>query len=477
MAVKRIGIALPVLGISGGINIVLNWGAILARAGYRVELILPASATDAEIPFLPERDCRLLHVVALPEARRRRYHAAVATWWATIPWLADLEADHYAWFMQAVEGQFFGPHTPEQADFAELVSARMNVITTAHWLQRHVERHLSPEPRQTFCVVSGLDKELWRPMSREPLRPGGRPVRFLVEGPPTDPRKNVVQTVRMLEGLGLTYSWVGAIVDPDAVGPRCRRIEAKVPYRWMPSVYADSDVLVKASNSEGMFGPPLEMFATGGTSVSWDVQGAEEYMADRHNCRLTPMNSWPKLAEAALELAENPGLVRSLQERALATAEAWPTWEDQADQILHTIESLAPCDRSSLVRRVARTTFRGDAALDEARRRMAWLESEVARRDAQIAGLWAEADARGRAIEALQARLEANPLRRAARLVRRPARALLDAARPWIGRRALASYRDQIARAFRPKDQPLPAPEGTVAAALPAPAGEDRLAA
>ena len=60
----------------------------------------------------------------------------------------------------------------------------------------------------------------------------------------------------------------------------------------MPPIYGSADVLVKASNAEGMFGPPLEMFSTGGTAVAWHVQGAEEYMSDRYNSLLVPMNSW-----------------------------------------------------------------------------------------------------------------------------------------------------------------------------------------
>jgi len=71
-----------------------------------------------------------------------------------------------------------------------------------------------------------------------------------------------------------------------------------------------------------------------------------------------PMNSWPKLAEAVVELAENPKLVRDLQENALGTARAWPTWEDQAEQILGTIESLTSFGRHSLVRQLAKNQFR-----------------------------------------------------------------------------------------------------------------------
>ena len=358
MAVRRIGILLPMLGISGGINIVLNWAVILAKSGYHLDIILPRSAVRSKVPFLSEEDSALLHLISEPEARRHRYHSVIATWWAGISFLAELKADHYCWFMQAFEGQFFPVDIPEQAEFDEMVASQMNVITTAHWLQQHILRHYHFEAKQTFCVISGLDKSLWKPASRPALGPGRRPVRFLVEGPVSDPRKNTAQAVRLLEGLKVSYRWVGANVDRSLIGPNCHGVEENVPYQHMPRIYGWADVLVKASNAEGMFGPPLEMFATGGTAAAWHVQGAEEYMADRHNALMVPMNSWPKLAEAVVEMAEDPGLVRDLQENALATARAWPTWEDQAERILGTIESLASFGRPSLVRQLAKRQFR-----------------------------------------------------------------------------------------------------------------------
>ncbi len=358
MAVKRIGFLLPELRIVGGINVVLNWGVVLVKSGYHVEMILPSSATPSEVPFLSAADSQRLELTSEREARHRRYHAVIATYWTGIALLAELNADHYAWFMQAYESQFLDHNSSAQADFDELVASQINVITTAHWLEQHILRHYNFEPKQTFCVISGLDKTLWRSVPREPLRPGGRPVRFLIEGPVTDRRKNVARTVRLLEELGLCYTWVGATVDRSLTGPNCSGVEEQVPYQRMPQIYGSADVLVKASNSEGMFGPPLEMFATGGTAAAWNVQGAEEYMADRYNSRLVPMNSWPQFVEAVRELASDPELVVSLQKNALTTAESWPTWDDQADQIRATIESLVPLGRCSLVRHIATNQFR-----------------------------------------------------------------------------------------------------------------------
>jgi len=355
---KRVGIVLPALGAYGGINIVLNWAVILAKSGYHLDLILPPSLCRSSIPFVAEEESRLLRRISEFEARRHHYHAVIATSWTSIALLAELNADHHAWFMQAYEGQFFELNSPAQADFDELIASQMNVITTARWLQQHILRHYDFETKQTFCVISGLDKSLWKPWPRAPLRPGGRPVQFLVEGPVSDPRKNVVHTIRLLEEIGVSYKWVGTSVDRSLVGSNCRGVEEHVLYNRMPGIYGSADVLVKASNSEGMFGPPLEMFSTGGTAIAWHVQGAEEYMSDRYNSCLVSMNSWFQLAEAIRDLMDAPDYVRTLQENALATAEAWPTWDDQADRILATIESLMPFGRSSLVRQVAKNHFR-----------------------------------------------------------------------------------------------------------------------
>ena len=357
MAMKRVGIVLPCLGIYGGINIILNWAAILAKAGYYLDLILDPRECHAKVPFLSEADGGLLHLISKLEARRHHYQAVIATFWMSMAELAGLKADHHAWFMQAYEAQFLDLNASSQVDFDELVASRMNVITTAHWLQQHILRHYAFDSKQTFCVISGLDKTLWKPMPREPFR-GHRRVRFLVEGPVIDPRKNVAQTVRLLEGLRVPYMWVGSAVDRTLVGPNCFGVEQQVPYHQMPQVYGSADVLVKASNSEGMFGPPLEMFATGGTAAAWHVQGAEEYMSDRYNSYLVPMNSWSCLTEAIRELANAPDRVRFLQENALATAEAWPTWEDQADADRRHDRVARALRASSLVRQVAKNQYR-----------------------------------------------------------------------------------------------------------------------
>jgi len=245
----------------------------------------------------------------------------ISTSWPSIASLAELNSDRHAWFMQAYEAQFLEPNASAHFDLDELIASQMNVITTAHWLQQHIQRHYAFDSKQTFCVISGLDKTLWKPMPREPLS-GRRRVRFLLEGPIIDPRKNVARTLRLLEELCVPYMWVGSAMDPTLVGPNCLGVDQQVPYQQMPRVYASTDVLVKASNSEGMFGPPPGDVRHWRHRRGLDVQGAEEYMSDRYNSYLVPMNSGSRLTEAICELSNAPDRIRLLQENALATAEA-----------------------------------------------------------------------------------------------------------------------------------------------------------
>jgi glycosyltransferase involved in cell wall biosynthesis/GT2 family glycosyltransferase len=463
MAVKHVGIVLPGLESNGGVNTVLNWAVILARAGYRVELILPPGLGRAEIPFLAEPDIRLLHRISDFEARQRQYHTVLATTWRRLSMLAELNADRHAWFMPVYESQLLEPSSYGQADFDELLASQLNVITTARWIQQHILRHYDVAPKQTFCVLGGLDRTLFKRWPRAPLKANGRSVRFLVEGPVTDPRQNVAQTIGLLEQIGAGYRWVctGTEVDRSVIGPNCHAVEENVPYRRMPEIYGQADVLVKASSSEGMFGAPIEMFATGGTAVAWNVPGAEESMSDRYNSLLVAMNSWHQLAAAICELVEAPERVTTLQENALRTAEAWPTWDDQAKQVVATIESLVPFGRSSLVRQVAKNHFRGIFHSQPVQ-----TESERAAAEAARA---ARAEARFAALQDELARSRAWRVVRVAQRVRRLVAP--DHSRRWacmlgtgrlvwrIGRRLKAARRIALARFASGEIAPAPAPE------------------
>lgn len=346
---KTIGFVLPGLGISGGVHIVLRWSEILARHGHQVYLLVPDAERFVQVPFLSPEQVRFT-VLSYEDGARIPFDLVFGTWWETLGVLPELDARAYAFFAQALESQFYLPNDFAQEAYEHLMGSGLPVVSIAHWLSEHFVRHFGVPAERVQTVLNPLDRSLWRPAS--PMVPRGDRLRFLVEGPSTDARKNIGATVRLLEDAGVEYIWVGAVVDRRLVGPRCVKVLERVPYERMPEVYASCDVLVKLSNAEGMFGPPLEMFATGGTALVWDVAGAEEYMAHLHNCVMAPLNSQPAVYDAIRMLERDPELVARLKRNALATAQAWPDWEQRVPDILAAVERIPQVDPREFFRRV-----------------------------------------------------------------------------------------------------------------------------
>jgi hypothetical protein len=91
--------------------------------------------------------------------------------------------------------------------------------------------------------------------------------------------------------------------------------------------YAESDVVLKLSRVEGMFGPPLEGFHMGATCVVTPVTGHEEYVRHGHNGLVVDWDDPRGTARAQDLLARDRALLHRLRVGALATARAWPSWE------------------------------------------------------------------------------------------------------------------------------------------------------
>jgi hypothetical protein len=101
----------------------------------------------------------------------------------------------------------------------------------------------------------------------------------------------------------------------------------------MPALYSSCDVLVKLSNAEGMFGPPLEGFHMGATCVTTEVTGHDEYIEHGRNALLVDWDDRTGTTRQLELLARDRRLLHELRCNALATAGGWPGW-DQATQFM-----------------------------------------------------------------------------------------------------------------------------------------------
>ena len=100
--------------------------------------------------------------------------------------------------------------------------------------------------------------------------------------------------------------------------------------RW-PTRYERSDVVLKLSSVEGMFGPPLEGFHRGATCVVTPVTGHEEYVEHGWNGLLTDWDDLRGTARQLDLLARDRELLHFLRRNALETARAWPSWEQSSE--------------------------------------------------------------------------------------------------------------------------------------------------
>ncbi|MGI9029550.1 MAG: glycosyltransferase [Ilumatobacteraceae bacterium] len=323
--------------ISGGTYVILQHAEWLIRHGWDVELAVrfPDRGAGRWHPAL-ER----LEVLTLDEASERHYDVAMATWWPTVYELPRIRASHYLYLVQSVEARFYG-EVPEESwaqPLAELTyTLGLPIVTIATWLQVYLAtRHRTP----AFLVRNGIRKDVYHPAGPAVAPRQPELLRVLVEGPLDVPMKNVRAAARLARAGGADEIWhmTGQGSGDPAIADR---IFEQVPIEATPTIYRSCDVLVKLSRVEGMFGPPLEMFHCGGTAVTYDVSGSDEYMVSGRNSLVVPTGDEDAVVQAVRSLKAEPQLLHSLKASALQTAASWPDWSASSSEFARIVAALA----------------------------------------------------------------------------------------------------------------------------------------
>jgi hypothetical protein len=99
-----------------------------------------------------------------------------------------------------------------------------------------------------------------------------------------------------------------------------------VPMAEMRRIYSSCDILLKLSQVEGFFGPPMEMMACGGAVVVGRVSGHDEYVVDGVNALVVDIDRPDEAKAAVRRLIQDPDLRASLVQAGLQTARDW-RWE------------------------------------------------------------------------------------------------------------------------------------------------------
>jgi glycosyltransferase involved in cell wall biosynthesis len=313
------------LQLSGGVGVVLQHARRLSVLdGWEVTLVLvredegPSWHGYEQLPHL--------HVRSREQALAERYDVAIATWWETAFTLFELSAARYAYFVQSLEDRFYLHDEAGRLGAGLTLDLPVAFVTEAGWIAQTLAG-LRPDAA-CHLVRNGIDKEVFAPPERiEPS--GGGPLRILIEGSPSSWFKHVHAAIdaaaAMSEPRHVTVvcgdrKTLGEVVTDEIVGP--------LSHGEMAELYGRSEVVLKLSSVEGMFGPPLEGFHRGATCVVTPVTGHEEYVQHGYNGLLCDWDDLRGTARQLDLLARDRELLDRLRTGALQTARRWPGWEE-----------------------------------------------------------------------------------------------------------------------------------------------------
>lgn len=322
------------VAISGGTYVILQHAAHLRRQGHEVTLAIQEPFTRETLAWHDEAEG--LECVPFGDGQKRRYDVVIATWWKTALEIAAFAADHHAYFVQSIESRFYPRH---EEPLRQLVDRTYELplcySTEASWIQSHLRDHYRQE---ATLVRNGIRKDVYA-VAGEAFgdRDATRLPRVLVEGHFGVPFKNTALAIQLARRAGAKDVWLLTGSEVRWI-PGVTRVFSKVPMKQTPAIYRSCDVLIKLSTVEGMFGPPLEMFHCGGTAVVFDVTGHDEYIRHDVNSLVVRTGDIDGVVAAVGGLLRDRRLLRRLQQGAVDTAAAWPSWEQSSREFQRWIE-------------------------------------------------------------------------------------------------------------------------------------------
>lgn len=329
--------ALFVLGStapSGGNHVIFQHAHYLQSLGWEITLL--ATRDDDSWGWHPLMED--LSFVEIEGVVNREFDVAIATTWTTVFNLPYVPARRWAYLVQSIESRFFDDAQDQvHASLAETTYALgIPTVTVASWLTTYLE-HAYHSPSTT--VLNGIDKSVFNGSGDQFEDRHHDGLRVLVEGSPNSSFKMVPETIevaRDIEGIELWH--VGG--DPSKPVPGIDRTFATVSHQEMPNIYRSCDLLLRLSRVEGFGLTPLEMFHCGGTAVTSDVTGHEEYMIDGHNCLVVDTNQPAQARDGLIRLVHDRDLLAALRANAKRTADQWPDWETASTRFAIFLDTL-----------------------------------------------------------------------------------------------------------------------------------------
>lgn len=333
--------------IGGGTYVIFEHAIHCTRAGDKVTIITEEPVSMDQLNWHPE--AKALDFKTYSEIKDTIYDVVFATWWETVFKLYRVKAKKYAYFVQSIESQFY---PEENVNLRNLVDdtyrVPLDIITEAKWIKTHLEEKYN---RSVQLVPNGIRKDIYTRDGEAHAEKNNNKLRVLVEGPLDVWLKNVEKTIRLCRKSNADEVWLLTSTDTKSV-KGIDRTFSRIPIFETPKVYRSCDVIVKLSYVEGMFGPPLEMFHCGGTSITYDVTGYDEYIVSDKNGMVIKTDDDDKVVAAINKLKADSEYLLELKKQAKITAEEWPAWEKSStifrNAVYKIIDQNSPVEYSTV---------------------------------------------------------------------------------------------------------------------------------
>lgn len=329
------GILLGSASVGGGTYVIFQHAIYACEHGEEVTILTVQPVRPEELYW--HKDAQKLGWRTIDEAADDTYDVLICTWWRLVYEAYRVKAKRYLYFVQSVESRFYAPGEKPLRQLAEATyMLPMDAITEATWIKTYLREQYN---REALLVHNGIRKDIYRKDGEciAPREPGR--LRVLVEGPVDVDFKNVPKTIRLCRESAADEIWLLTASGIDAY-PGVDRVFSRVPIHETPSIYRSCDVIVKLSYVEGMFGPPLEMFHCGGTSITYDVTGHDEYIVDGYNGLVVHRDDEAAVVDGINRLKNEQGLLERLKTGALETADRWIDWNTSSERFMQAVSDL-----------------------------------------------------------------------------------------------------------------------------------------
>ena len=313
--------------LSGGSYVIFEHAIRMSRHGnHEVFMIMDAVMDPDSLDWHPE--ARSLKWITFHEAENVRFDCVIATWWMTCYELYRFDSKAYLYFSQSVESRFYGQNEIALRNYADSTYLLgLNVITEATWIRDYLQKKYDVNAE---LVRNGIRKDIYTEDGPSVSSREKGHLRILVEGPVDQKFKNIRKTIDLCRKSKADEVW---LLTGSAISwyPGVDRVISRIPIHKTPEVYRSCDVLVKLSYVEGMFGPPLEMFHCGGTTIVYDVTGHDEYIRDDYNGYVIETDNDEKVIEKINYLKQYPSELERLKSGARETARSWNDWSQASE--------------------------------------------------------------------------------------------------------------------------------------------------